>query len=136
MDAINFEAVKVALRQNDKGFMLTLSIHPDDIPDAMIRDFVGARYAVAMVRIGEDEQPYVNPKPNKFVQTAGILARDPMFQKFCAETGLCSNVSEDDAIKSIHDHCEIATRAELISNTAAKVALVDLRTEFEEWKRA
>ena len=74
MDPINFECVKVSLRQNKEGFMLTLAIHPDDLNQDLVRDFVGSRYAVAMVRIGEDEQPYVRPKVSSFVQTAGILA--------------------------------------------------------------
>ena len=30
MDPINFECVKVSLRQNKEGFLLTLAIHPDD----------------------------------------------------------------------------------------------------------
>ena len=74
MDPINFECVKVSLRQNKEGFMLTLAIHPDDLNQDLVRDFVGSRNAVAMVRIGEDEQPYVRPKVSSFVQTAGILA--------------------------------------------------------------
>jgi hypothetical protein len=31
MDALQFEAVKVALKQDRTGFVLTLNIHPDEI---------------------------------------------------------------------------------------------------------
>ena len=41
MDPINFECVKVSLRQNKEGFMLTLAIHPDDLNQDLVRDFVG-----------------------------------------------------------------------------------------------
>jgi hypothetical protein len=47
----SFEAVKVALKQDKTGYILTLNIHPDDLDEAVLRDFVGARYGVAMVRI-------------------------------------------------------------------------------------
>ena len=51
MNALQFEAVKIALKQDKTGFVLTLNIHPDEIPDELMRDFVGARYGVAMARI-------------------------------------------------------------------------------------
>ena len=57
METIQYEAVKVALKQDRTGFMLTMSIHPDEIPEKLIRDFVGARYQVVMVRLNGDEQP-------------------------------------------------------------------------------
>ena len=57
MTAIQFEGVKVALKQDKTGYVLALSIHPDDVPTDLLRDFVGARYGVAMVRIDGNEQP-------------------------------------------------------------------------------
>ena len=135
MDPINFECVKVTLRQNKDGFMLTLAIHPDDLHQDLVRDFVGARYAVAMVRIGDDEQPYVRPKISSFVQTAGILAKDPEFQRFCVETGWCFAHSEDEAARAICEILNIESRSELVSNTEAQGGLIDLRKEFDEWKR-
>ena len=55
MNALQFEAVKIALKQDKTGFVLTLNIHPDEIPDELMRDFVGARYGVAMARIEDNE---------------------------------------------------------------------------------
>lgn len=134
MDPINFECVKVSLRQNKDGFLLTLAIHPDDLSQDLVRDFVGARYAVAMVRIGEDEQPYVRPKVNTFIQTAGILAKDPEFQRWCVQMGWCFGVSEEDAARSICEACNIDSRSELASNSEAQHTLIELRKEFEAWK--
>ena len=57
MSAMQFETVKVALKQDATGFVLTLKIHPDEIPEELMRDFVGARYMIAMVRLNDDEQP-------------------------------------------------------------------------------
>jgi hypothetical protein len=55
--ALQFEARKVALKQDRTGFVLTLALHPDEIPEELLRDFVGARYACALVRFQDDENP-------------------------------------------------------------------------------
>ena len=77
--ALQFEARKVALKQDRTGFVLTLSMHPDEVPEEILRDFVGTRYACAVVRIQDDESatPY-----NNRVQKAGMLCRMPNFQDF------------------------------------------------------
>jgi hypothetical protein len=33
METLQFEAVKVALKQDKTGYVLTLCMHPDEIPD-------------------------------------------------------------------------------------------------------
>ena len=74
--ALQFEARKVALKQDRTGFVLTLSMHPDEVPEEILRDFVGTRYGCALVRIQDDESatPY-----NNRVQKAGMLCRSPNF---------------------------------------------------------
>ena len=54
MSALQFETIKIALKQDRNGYVMTLRIHPDDVPDELLRDFVGARYIVAMVRLNDD----------------------------------------------------------------------------------
>ena len=75
--ALQFEARKVALKQDRTGFVLTLSIHPDEIPVELMRDFVGARYGCALVRIQDDESA---TEYSNRVQKAGMLCRDRTFQ--------------------------------------------------------
>jgi hypothetical protein len=57
MDTLQFEAVKMALKQNKDGYVLTMTVHPDEVPDALLRDYVGARYQVVMVRLADDDTP-------------------------------------------------------------------------------
>lgn len=38
MKTSHFEGVKVALKQDRTGYVLTLSIHPDDLPEEILRD--------------------------------------------------------------------------------------------------
>ena len=51
MKTLQFEAIKIAMRQDRSGFILTLNVHPDEAPSEMLKDFVGARYQVVMVRL-------------------------------------------------------------------------------------
>ena len=122
--AMQFESRKVALKQDRTGFILTLSIHPDEIPEELLRDFVGARYGVAMVRIQDDESamPYTNR-----VQKAGMLCRQPQFQDF-----MKSN-SEDEAAHKLCLTLSISSRSELNGNRQAQQAFDDLVNNFETW---
>lgn len=127
MNALQFEALKVALKQDASGYVLTVKIHPDEIPEELLRDFVGARYMVAMSRIDSDEsrQVYFNR-----VKQAGMLCRTTAFQKWVAEE--CgAEVSEISATQYIHDRCEIASRTELNGNKGAKDKFDELVIEFE-----
>jgi hypothetical protein len=122
--ALQFEARKVALKQDRTGFILTLSMHPDEVPEEILRDFVGTRYACALVRIQDDETatPY-----NNRVQKAGILCRLPNFQDFL-ETN-----SEPEAAWELCKRCGIESRTELHGNAQAKIVFDDLVKEFESW---
>lgn len=122
--AMQFESRKVALKQDRTGFVLTLSIHPDEIPEELLRDFVGSRYGVAMVRIQDDESatPY-----NNRVQKAGILCREPQFQEFIKAK------DETDAAHKLCLHCGIASRSELNGNRDAQSNFDELVTTFETW---
>jgi hypothetical protein len=120
--ALQFEARKVALKQDRTGYVLTLSLHPDEIPIELLRDFVGARYAVAIVRIQDDETPV--PYNNR-VQTAGMLCRNPAFQ------GWLDVDSEDEAASKICEICGIQSRSELNGNEKAQALFDQLIKSYE-----
>jgi len=123
--ALQFEARKVALKQDRTGFILTLSLHPDEVPEEILRDFVGARYACAVVRIQDDESP--TPYDNR-VAKAGMLCRDPDFQEFLS----CDN--ETDCIHMLCKHCGIESRTELHGNVSAKTKFDSLVQAYEKTK--
>lgn len=135
MDTIQFEAVKVAIKQDRTGYVLTLCIHPDEIPEALLRDFVGARYQTVMVRIDQNEQPYKRPQREHTVSNrAAILCKDPLFQKFLVESGLAWDMSEKAAEAFVKQTCAIDSRSELDSDTEAKTTFEEIVKEYEEWK--
>jgi hypothetical protein len=120
--ALQFEARKIAMKQDRTGYVLTLSLHPDEIPEELLRDFVGARYACALVRIQDDETPtsYVNR-----VQQAALLCKQYAFQDFLGV------ISESMAARKLCEKCGIESRSELNGNLEAQQKFDDLVKEFK-----
>lgn len=120
--ALQFEARKVALKQDRNGYILTLLLHPDEIPEELLRDFVGARYACALVRIQDDESP--TPYENR-VQKAAILCKTIEFMDFIGA------LSEDMAARKLCQACGITSRSELNGNVEAQKKFDDLVKDYE-----
>lgn len=121
--ALQFEARKVSLKQDRTGFVLTLSIHPDEIPEELMRDFVGARYACAIVRIQDDESP---TRYNNRVQKAGMLCKQPGFQSFMGAD------SEESAADMLCEMLGIESRAELNGNRRAQMNFDSVVDQYEK----
>ena len=54
---ISFEAVKTSMMQDKNGANIKLTIHPNDVPQDLHKDWVGSRYMVVMVKLNEDGTP-------------------------------------------------------------------------------
>ncbi len=121
--ALQFEARKVALKQDRTGFILTLSIHPDEIPVELMRDFVGARYGCALVRIQDDESP--TPYNNR-VQQAAILCKRENFWEFLVVK------NEEEAAESLCGYLGIESRSELNGNKMAQERFDEMVKRYEE----
>jgi hypothetical protein len=136
MEISKFEGVKVALKQDRTGYILTLSVHPDEVPEEILRDFVGARYQVVMVRLTNEERPMIREQEHSgdMVRLAGILCRDQMFQRFLLEASQIFDASEDIATAWLKEELNIKSRAELRENNAAATQLRIINQEFQAWK--
>ena len=135
MKTLNFEGVKVALKQDKTGYVLTLSIHPDDAPEDLLRAFVGARYQVVMVRIGDNEQP-MDPEEfagNKSIRIAAMLCKDPKFWKFLHEDLKIYDEDEEEATEFMRQYLDIPSRSELKTNKSAQILLDKLQKEYLLW---
>jgi hypothetical protein len=133
MNALQFECRKVALKQDRTGYVLTVVIHPDEIPEELLRDFVGSRYGVAMVRIADDESAV--PYQNRVMQ-AGMLCRTREFQYWLKETKLLERISEDEAINALYKLCGITSRTELNGNADAQKKFDEMVNDYDRWKKA
>lgn len=138
METIQFEGIKTGLKQSKDGYMLSLAVHPDELPDNLVRDFVGARYMVVMVRIGDDEKPMNRDDMKKHhpaVAMAGMLCRDKMFWNYveirCNETIM----TEGECSEWFKCYFEVDSRAELKSNEKARDAFLSFKEGYEAWKK-
>ena len=137
--AYKFEAIKVALRQDKGGFVLSLSIHPNDIPEDLVRDWVGSRYIIAMVPIGDDEKPVDKPAARaklappmdsegaEAVRMAGMLCREPSFQ---AWSGCIGDEARTAEIMKLSINIE--SRAELGHDAAARSRFEDFVGQYRD----
>lgn len=137
MTAIQFEGVKVALKQDKTGYVLALSIHPDDVPMELLRDFVGARYGVAMVRIDGNEQPMNREEHDgdKSIRIAGLLCRDPDFWRYLYSDTQIMQENEKEATQWLRDYLNVQSRSELKTNLAARELLDKLHKDLGIWKQ-
>jgi hypothetical protein len=131
METIQFEAVKLALKQDKNGYVLTLLMHPDEVPEEILRDFVGARYQVVAVRLNEDQTPYPR-KTNGVVSAAGILCRNKRFWEWLEVLGEITQKSEEQAVEALHSILGIKSRSEL-TNPDKQEKWDLMIKEYESW---
>lgn len=137
MKTMQFEALKVALKQDKTGYVLTLCMHPDEIPVELLRDFVGARYQVVMVRIDAHERPMDRQDQfdgERHVKNAGILCRDPQFWAYLQSDNQILTATEKEATDWLREYLCIQSRAELKDNKKARERLDLITKEYHAWK--
>ena len=138
MKTIQFEGVKVALKQDKTGYVLAVSIHPDDIPMDLIKDYVGARYQVVMVRMDGNEQPMNREDEfgaDRSIRIAGLLCREPMFWRYLYNDTQIMQETEKEATDWLRDYLNVQSRSELKTNEQARVLLDQVHKEFNAWKQ-
>ena len=135
MKTLQFEGVKIALKQDKTGYVLTLNVHPDEVPVDLLRDFVGARYQVVMVRIGDNDRPM--NRDHEYardpVRTAGILCRDVGFAQYLVDTGNILEPTENEVVHWLKAELGIISRAELKNNPQATKKLWTIEEEYKLW---
>jgi hypothetical protein len=138
--AIAFEAVKIAWRQSKDGFILTLSIHPDEVsPDLAVAP-VGTRYQIAVVELNDQNQPVVGSVADegaKAVKAAAALCREPRFWNWVAVAkGGESIVSENECAEWMRYFLRIESRAELKTDPVARKKFLEMREAFLTYYRS
>ena len=138
METSQFESVKVAIKQDNSGYILTLRIHPDEISEEILRDFVGARYMTVLVRLTEEERPMNREAElgRDMVRVAGMLCRDPMFWEFLDESSAIFDKSEAEATDWMQTYLRVDSRSNIAKNKQAIDKLIGMKTEFNIWKQA
>lgn len=138
METIQFEGVKVALKQDKTGYVLTLSMHPDDIPETLLRDFVGARYQVVMVRLDNVESPIDRQEEfasDRAIRISGMLCRDPKFWEYLFSKREISTKDYESATQWLRFFLELESRSQLKTNVEAQNRLDILYRDYTVWKQ-
>jgi hypothetical protein len=136
METSQFEAIKVGIKQDNSGYILTLRIHPDDLPDEVMRDFVGSRYMTVMVRLNEEERPMNREQElaKDMVRVSGMLCRDPQFWAFLQESGNVIDKTEKEAMTWLKSYLKVESRADISKSQQAVEKMLGIKQEFASWK--
>lgn len=132
---LQFEAVKIAMKQDKTGIILTLNIHPDELPVDLMRDFVGARYQVVMVRLNDADKPMSRDQEYSRdpVRTAGILCRDKQFAQYLFEKEEIFEKKEADVIEWLKGELDIESRTELKEDQQKAKKFWAIYEEYQRW---
>ena len=134
--ALPFEAVKIAMRQDKNGIVLLLSVHPNDLPGALLLAPLGTRYQAVLVELSDQDEPVIPPENmegKKAVSRAGQLCRNEQFQDWIFEEA-CSVADgtdpEESAASALCDLIGIESRAELRDNEEARKIFAEISARF------
>jgi hypothetical protein len=132
---LQFEAVKIAMKQDKTGIILTLNIHPDELPVDLMRDFVGARYQVVMVRLNDENRPMSRDMEYSRdpVRTAGILCRDKQFAQYLFDKEEIFEKKEADVIEWLKMELDIGSRSELKEDLQKAKKFWAIYEEYQQW---
>jgi len=135
MKTLQFEAVKIAMKQDKTGIVLTLNIHPDDLPVDLMKDFVGARYQVVMVRLNDENKPMNRDAEyhRDPVRTAGMLCRDKQFAQYLFEKEEIFEKKEADVIEWLKGEIDIESRTELKEDQKKAKKFWAIYEEYQQW---
>lgn len=135
IQTLQFEAVKIAMKQDKTGLVLTLNIHPDEAPERLMRDYVGARYQVVMVRLNGEDKPMNRDHEYSRdpVRTAGILCRDKQFAQYLFEKEEIFEKKEDDVIEWLKGEIDIESRTELKEDQQKAKKFWAIYEEYQRW---
>ena len=133
---LQFEAVKIAMKQDKTGIILTLNIHPDELPVDLMRDFVGARYQVVMVRLNDENRPMSRDQEYSRdpVRTAGILCREKQFAQYLFDKEEIFEKKEADVIEWLKMELDIESRTELKEEIQKAKKFWAIYEEYQQWK--
>jgi uncharacterized protein YcgL (UPF0745 family) len=137
METSQFESVKVSMKQDNSGYVLTLRIHPDEVPEEILRDFVGARYMAVLVRLTDEERPMNREAElaKDMVRISGMLCRDPQFWEFLSESGGIIEKSEKETTEWLKDYLKVESRSDIAKSPAATEKMLGVKQEFMAWKQ-
>jgi hypothetical protein len=134
-NAVTFEGAKLYLKQDGRGFVLSILVHPNEVPMDLMMAPINTRYTVAMVEMADDGsvvEPKLKSEGEKLVASAGMLCKNERFIKWLAKNGAIDAEEEIQAEQFVRSHCGIKSRADLNTNYEARERFKKLRELFKD----
>jgi len=138
METIQFECKKVSMKQDIKGVTFTIVIHPDDVPEILFRDFVGAVYQAVLVRVDQDNKPIDREDQfagDRSMRIAGMMCDNPNFWKFLSYKNEISTQDYESATQWLRFYLGLESRKLLKTHPEARHKLDVLHKEFVAWNQ-
>ena len=146
------EVVKHAYRQTQDGIVLSLVLHPNDVPSELAIAPLGTRYAMALVEITDEkplDQTEEKTEGEKAVQQAGILCQEEGFQgwlynrwvgtwhdgKWHDSDVIVGGTDSETAAEVVRGLCAVKSRAEFATNPEALARWKKLVGRYMEYQR-
>ena len=132
-----FECVMQAFKKDKNGCVVTMVIHPDEVPEVIFRDFIGSRYNMKGNRLDANDKPMDRQEEfagDRAVRIAGMLCREPKFWEFLYARSDIPTKDYESATQWLRFYLELESRSQLKTNIAAQEKLVNLYREYSSWK--
>lgn len=134
--AIPLEVKKDALRQTQSGeWKVTFTVQAADMDPRLTSAPMGTRYQLAMVEIGDNEEPKGRTDWRDLQPTAqaGIRCQEPRFRDFLAvEYGFVTNTDEEAAVV-VRQICGVESRKDLSIKHKARTLWRQLDSRYLGW---
>ncbi len=130
--AIPLEAKKDGLQQRQDGsWLLRLRVHPQDSIDAIAKAPMGQRYMLALVELGDNEEPKMRKQWHELppASQSAIRCGEKAFWQFLHVN------DEAQAAREVRHRCEVQSRSELSTNSGAGDRWEHLDRTYQEWLR-
>jgi hypothetical protein len=140
------EAIKIALKQEPEGIVVSFRIQPEHFPEHLLIARINARFALAFVEIDDNEKPKpADPerkskrKQNRNVMRAAILCGEQSFQTFLhkryrKEWDGALGEGTEQAADTLRAVLGIASRREIGTEAWALKRFDKLEAEYLRWK--
>jgi hypothetical protein len=141
------EAIKVALKQEAEGIMVTFRIQPEHFPEHLLVAKINARFALAFQEIDDNEEPKpadperkTKRKQNANVMRAAIACGETSFQTFMrkeypAEWAGGLGEGQTRAADAMRAVLKIESRKDLAADMGALARFDTLMGQYEMWKQ-
>lgn len=131
--AQSFESSLMIMRKDKNGWVIGFSVHPNEVPNALLNVPLGTRFQQVLFQLGDDESPVPteeNIEGKQAVSRAGQICRELEFQQWILKE---KAPSEEGAKEELCKMIGIESRSELQSNAEARKRFDQIMEDYRSF---